>query len=319
MSRLDFKFRSVIGNFSLDASSEFNPGINFIWGRSGNGKTTLLNNLAGFLKPIQGEIKLSNRLIFSSYENINISPENRKVAYVQQDEVLFGNMNVLGNIEFGYNILSDSQKKITPSECLEIFDIKDLEKSYPDELSGGQKQKVSLARAVARNGDVLLLDEPINSLDFLSSKKIFQSLENITKDLDLCVLYITHSIDEIFKTKNEILFVDKGIANKKYLRNNLLDYWKDEILINTIEKDEYKDKYFLSDSSMISRNPFDHSDMGFYFSGQIKNIFSKSNYSMLEIKSDKDYFVTLDNKILNKLILKNNDKIYGFVYKNHIS
>ena len=319
MSRLDFKFRSVIGNFSLDASSEFNPGINFIWGRSGNGKTTLLNNLAGFLKPIQGEIKLSNRLIFSSYENINISPENRKVAYVQQDEVLFGNMNVLGNIEFGYNILSDTQKKITPSECLEIFDIKDLEKSYPDELSGGQKQKVSLARAVARNGDVLLLDEPINSLDFLSSKKIFQSLENITKDLDLCVLYITHSIDEIFKTKNEILFVDKGIANKKYLRNNLLDYWKDEILINTIEKDEYKDKYFLSDSSMISRNPFDHSDMGFYFSGQIKNIFSKSNYSMLEIKSDKDYFVTLDNKILNKLILKNNDKIYGFVYKNHIS
>ena len=319
MSRLDFKFRSVIGNFSLDASSEFNPGINFIWGRSGNGKTTLLNNLAGFLKPIQGEIKLSNRLIFSSYENINISPENRKVAYVQQDEVLFGNMNVLGNIEFGYNILTDSQKKITPSECLEIFDIKDLEKSYPDELSGGQKQKVSLARAVARNGDVLLLDEPINSLDFLSSKKIFQSLENITKDLDLCVLYITHSIDEIFKTKNEILFVDKGIANKKYLRNNLLDYWKDEILINTIEKDEYKDKYFLSDSSMISRNPFDHSDMGFYFSGQIKNIFSKSNYSMLEIKSDKDYFVTLDNKILNKLILKNNDKIYGFVYKNHIS
>ncbi|MQF84477.1 MAG: ATP-binding cassette domain-containing protein [SAR202 cluster bacterium] len=319
MSRLDFKFRSVIGNFSLDASSEFNPGINFIWGRSGNGKTTLLNNLAGFLKPIQGEIKLSNRIIFSSYENINISPENRKVAYVQQDEVLFGNMNVLGNIEFGYNILTDSQKKITPSECLEIFDIKDLEKSYPDELSGGQKQKVSLARAVARNGDVLLLDEPINSLDFLSSKKIFQSLENITKDLDLCVLYITHSIDEIFKTKNEILFVDKGIANKKYLRNNLLDYWKDEILINTIEKDEYKDKYFLSDSSMISRNPFDHSDMGFYFSGQIKNIFSKSNYSMLEIKSDKDYFVTLDNKILNKLILKNNDKIYGFVYKNHIS
>mgnify|MGYP001186518208 CR=1 FL=1 len=319
MSRLDFKFRSVIGNFSLDASSEFNPGINFIWGRSGNGKTTLLNNLAGFLKPIQGEIKLSNRIIFSSYENINISPENRKVAYVQQDEVLFGNMNVLGNIEFGYNILTDSQKKITPSECLEIFDIKDLEKSYPDELSGGQKQKVSLARAVARNGDVLLLDEPINSLDFLSSKKIFQSLENITKDLDLCVLYITHSIDEIFKSKNEILFVDKGIANKKYLRNNLLDYWKDEILINTIEKDEYKDKYFLSDSSMISRNPFDHSDMGFYFSGQIKNIFSKSNYSMLEIKSDKDYFVTLDNKILNKLILKNNDKIYGFVYKNHIS
>jgi len=318
MSRLDFTFKSKIGNFILNASSGFNEGINFIWGRSGNGKTTLLNNLAGFLKPIEGEIILSNKLIFSSDENVNISPEYRNIGYVQQDDVLFNNMNVLRNIEYGFNILDDNQKKITPSECLEIFDIKDLEKLFPYELSGGQKQRVSLARAIARNGELLLLDEPINSLDFLTSKKIFQSLERITKDLNLCVLYITHSIDEIFKTKNEILFVDKGIADKKYLRNNLLDYWEDELLVNTIEKAEYKDKYFLSDSIMISKVPFEHADMGFYFSGQIKNIFSKSNHSLLEIKSDKDYFVTLDNEILNKLILNNSDKVFGFVYKNHI-
>ena len=69
---------------------------------------------------------------------------------------------------------------------------------------------------------------------------------------------------------------------------------------------------------MISKKPFDHSDMGFYFSGEIINIYSKLNHSLLEIKSDKDYFVTLDNEILNKLILNNNDKVYGFIYKNHI-
>ena len=318
MSILDFKFTSKIGNFSLNASSEFNEGINFIWGRSGNGKTTLLNNLAGFLKPIQGEITLCDKLLFSTNQNINLSPENRNISYVQQDEVLFNNMNVLRNIEFGFNLLNDTQKKITPSECLEIFDIKELQKVFPDELSGGQKQKVSLARAIARNGDLLLLDEPINSLDFVTSKKIFQSLEKITKELGLCVLYITHSIDEIFKSKNEILFVDKGVADKKILRNKLLDYWEDELLVNTIEKIEYNDKYFLSDSIMISKKPFDHSDMGFYFSGEIINIYSKLNHSLLEIKSDKDYFVTLDNEILNKLILNNNDKVYGFIYKNHI-
>ena len=81
MSILDFKFTSKIGNFSLNASSEFNEGINFIWGRSGNGKTTLLNNLAGFLKPIQGEITISNKLVFSTNENINLSPENRNISY----------------------------------------------------------------------------------------------------------------------------------------------------------------------------------------------------------------------------------------------
>ena len=112
--------------------------------------------------------------------------------------------------------------------------------------------------------------------------------------------------------------MDKGVADKKFLRNKLLDYWQDELLVNTIEKIEYNDKYFLSDSIMISKKPFDHSDMGFYFSGQIKNIYSKLNHSLLEIKSDKDYFVTLDNEILNKLILNNNDKVYGFIYKNHI-
>ena len=73
MSILDFKFTSEIGNFSLNASSEFNAGINFIWGRSGNGKTTLLNNLAGFLKPIQGEITISNKRVISTNENINYS------------------------------------------------------------------------------------------------------------------------------------------------------------------------------------------------------------------------------------------------------
>jgi len=313
MSNINFKLESVIGEFKLKALSDFSDGVNFIWGRSGNGKTTLLNNLAGFINPISGEIKINDKLIFSSEENVNILPEKRKISYVQQEERLFPNMKVIENIEFGYKFLDKSQKKITPSDCLDLFDIKNLKNFYPNELSGGQKQKVALARALARNGEILMLDEPINSIDFISSKKIFSTIEDLSKDLNLCVLYITHSIDEIFRTNNKILFVNNGEAISKKTKNNILDFWDNENLINFIDD---KESYFLSESVMLSNKKFNHQDLGFYFSGTISNIVKNKNKSLLEIKSEKDYLVSLDNTIFNKLQLRNKDKVFCFVYKN---
>jgi len=316
MSDINFSLESVVGEFKLKALSNFSDGVNFIWGRSGNGKTTLLNNLAGFIKPIIGEIKINDKLIFSSDKNINLPPENRNISYVQQEEKLFPNMKVIENIEYGYKFLNNSQKKINPSDCLNLLDIKNLENFYPSQLSGGQKQKVALARALARNGQILMLDEPINSIDFISSKKIFRTIEDLSKDLSLCVLYITHSIDEILRTKNEILFVNKGQAISKKTKNNILDFWDNENLINFIDEKDYNENYFSSGSVMISKEKFNHQDLGFYFSGEISNIVNSKNKSLLEIKSEKDYWVSLDNTIFNKLQLNNKDKVFCFVYKN---
>jgi ABC-type molybdate transport system ATPase subunit len=318
MSNINFNLESTVGKFKLKAVSEFSQGVNFIWGRSGNGKTTLLNNLAGFINPNVGEIKINNLCIFSSKKKIDLPPEKRKISYVQQDEKLFPNMKVLENIEFAYKFLNNTQKKISPSDCIDLFDIKNLIDFYPTQLSGGQKQKVALARALARNGNVLMLDEPINSIDFTSSRKIFKTIEDLSKTLNLCVLYITHSIDEIFRTNNQILFVNNGLATEKQTKNNILNFWDDENLINFTDDKKYSEKYFSSESIMISKKNFDHQDLGFYFSGIINNIVKTKEKSLLEIKSEKDYLVSLDNAIFNKLQLKNKDKVFCFVYKNLI-
>lgn len=316
MSEINFNIKSNQGDFNLEAKSEFSQGINFIWGRSGNGKTTLLNNLAGFIDPSQGEIKINDNLIFSSKKNINIPSSQRDISYVQQEDKLFPTMNVIENVEFGYKFLENSKKQITPSDCLDLFEIKNIKNFYPDQLSGGQKQKVSLARALARNGKILMLDEPLNSVDFISSKKIFNSIQDFSDKLNLCVLYITHSIDEIFRTKKKILHVSNGFANEKKNKNDILGLWENENLINFIEQEGFSENYFSSESVMVSKTKFTHNDLGFYYTGLITDIVKNKNSTLLEIKSDKDYFVSLDNVIFNKLQLNKKDKVFCFVYKN---
>ncbi len=316
MNNIDFNIISNLGDFRLEAKSEFSQGVNFIWGRSGNGKSTLLNNLAGFITPDEGQIIINEKVYFSSNENINVPPNKRHISYVQQEEKLFPNFNVLENIEFGFKFLNNIQKKITPSEIIDLFEIRHLLDFYPTQLSGGQKQKVALARALARNGNVLMLDEPLNSIDFISSKKIFEIIENLSNEFKLCVLYITHSIDEISRTNKNILYVNNGYANEKKTKSSILEFWEDENLLNDIDNGKYFENYFSSKSVMVSKNKFSHNDLGFYFSGEIKGIIKNDKSTLIKIKSDKDYFVSLDNEIFSKLELNREDKVFCFVYKN---
>tara|TARA_Y100000768_G_scaffold370331_1_gene336063 strand:- start:2688 stop:3647 length:960 start_codon:yes stop_codon:yes gene_type:complete len=316
MSNINFNFISNIGDFTLKSNSNFSQGVNFIWGRSGNGKSTLLNNIAGFITPEEGEIIINEQIIYSSIKKINVPPNKRSISYVQQEDSLFPYMNVLDNVEFGYKFLDESQKKITPYDVIDIFEIRDLLSLYPSQLSGGQKQKVALARSLARNGQILLLDEPLNSIDFISSKKIYKAIEKLSEDLKLCVLYITHSIDEISRTNKEILYVNDGNANEKKTKDKLLRFWDDETFINEVHDGEFTEKSFSSKSVIISKESFTHNDIGFYFSGSIKSILKKSKSTLIKIESDKDYFISLDNDIFSKLELGVNDKAFCFVYKN---
>ena len=134
--------------------------------------STLLNSISGFIKNCEGFINVNDEMIFSSENKKSLPPERRKISYVQQNDLLFNNLTVYENLQFGYQFLNEKDKKITPNECASYFNIEELLNLYPNELSGGQKQRVSLARAFSRNAGVVLLDEPINSLDAFSRKDI---------------------------------------------------------------------------------------------------------------------------------------------------
>tara|TARA_B100001029_G_scaffold26259_1_gene18734 strand:- start:6343 stop:7305 length:963 start_codon:yes stop_codon:yes gene_type:complete len=319
MNNINFNFKTKLGSFTLAAESSFSQGINYIWGRSGSGKSTLLNSLAGFLDIDQGTISINEKFIYSSEKKLNLPPEKRKIAYVQQKDILFDNLNVKQNLEFGYKFLHHDEKKITPSESAKYFQIEELLNLYPYQLSGGQKQRVSLARAFSRNANIVLLDEPINSLDLLSRKDILGKIEKISKDLNLCLLFVTHYLEDIFETSNNILLVEQGIANKKNKTQNVFSHWKEEEVLNQIEdKGDYGSRFFSSNSVMISKTNFDSNNYGYHFSGIVEDIFTNHKMSLIKLDSRKKYFISIDNEILNSLNLSKGNNLHCFVYKNLI-
>ena len=164
-----------------------------------------------------------------------------------------------------------------------------------------------------------MLDEPINSLDAFSRKDILGKIEKITNELNLCLLFVTHYIEDIFEISNDILLVENGTANKKINKKDIFNHWEEEDVLNQIvDNAEFEGKFFNSNSVMISKKKFDHTNHGFYFSGIIDQIINNKNNSLLNIDCKKNYFISIDNKILNSLDLSKGSQVECFVYKNLI-
>ena len=317
---LKFNFTTHLNSFKLQAQSEFQNGINALWGKSGSGKTTFFNSLSGFLNTIEGEIIFNDKKFFFSEEKLNLSPENRNLAYVQQQNMLFNNMNVIENIEFGYKFSKQIVRQITPSDAISLFDLKEYELSSINQLSGGQLQRVALARAFASNSPLMLLDEPLNALDLGSRKTIMQTINDLNKSLENMIIMVTHSPLEVLNYADTILYVDNGKAEKKLSKSNLLNYLSDEEVINEIHQKSSKfyGNFFSSKNVILVRNSFDQISEGFDFSGNIKSIIKNDNNYLIEISSENKYFVNISIDLLSNLNLSLEDKIYCFVYENLI-
>ncbi len=191
---------------SFDADSEFAV----LFGCSGSGKTTALRCIAGLENPDAGTIRINDTLYFDSKKKINLPPQKRKIGYMFQENALFPHMNVRQNIEFGLKGLSSIEKNDQVNEMLGLVGIEELEFAYPDELSGGQKQKVALARALAPNPEVLLLDEPFSALDTVVRLKLRKELRTIQKKLGIPVIFITHDPVEAFTMADRMAVFDNG-------------------------------------------------------------------------------------------------------------
>jgi molybdate transport system ATP-binding protein len=180
-----------------------------LFGPSGSGKTSLLETIAGIRTPDEGEIRVGERLLFSSRDRVNVPARDRHIGYVPQDALLFPNMNVTGNIRYGHRD-TDPDGRATFDGLVEILELQPLLDRRVQALSGGEKQRVAIARALMTRPSILLLDEPLAAVDRARRDRILPYVLRIRTDLHVPLVYVTHDEDEIIAIADRVLYLDQG-------------------------------------------------------------------------------------------------------------
>jgi len=203
---IDVKLKKNLGAFSVDVEfSSGSTGITVLAGPSGSGKTTIINMISGLLTPDRGRIFIGDRLLFDSEKKINCPVEHRRCGYIFQDGRLFPHMNVRRNLLYGRH--SDHSRL---KETVGILGIEHLLERMPGKLSGGEKQRVAIGRALLMRPRILLMDEPLASLDPERKEELLSHIDIIPGQFGIPVFYVTHSIHEILRLSDKLIRVEKG-------------------------------------------------------------------------------------------------------------
>jgi molybdate transport system ATP-binding protein len=203
------RFSDGVNNFTLHVAFTIAPGITIIFGPSGAGKTTLLDCVAGLANPSSGTIAVGERILFDQAHGANVPVQNRNAGYVFQDLALFPHLTVEKNVEYGLAGPKQERRKKSAA-VLESFRIADLRDRKPKEISGGERQRAALARALVTDPCVLLLDEPMAALDAATKSKIIDDLRAWNALHNIPILYITHNREEVFALGDRVLVLENG-------------------------------------------------------------------------------------------------------------
>ncbi|MDR9467921.1 molybdenum ABC transporter ATP-binding protein [Marinospirillum sp.] len=207
MMLADFKLPR--DSFELDVHLQLpTQGITALFGRSGSGKTTLLRLLAGL------EVQPGSRLSFRGqvWQNPRtlVPTHKRPLSYVFQEASLFPHMRVRKNLEYGYRRIPDSERQLQPQQVIELLGLEDFLERYPDQLSGGQRQRVAIGRALLTSPQLLLMDEPMASLDVESKAEILPFLERLRDELEVPIIYVSHAIEEVTRLADHLVLLEAG-------------------------------------------------------------------------------------------------------------
>lgn len=201
----DCQFRLSLGKKMLDVSLVKSAPVVGIFGRSGAGKSSILHALAGIVTPTEGHIIIDGQVWFD--DQTNLSPQSRRVGLVFQDAQLFPHKSVMDNLLFGYNNITPSDRRFSPREIIELLKLDTLTHRPPKNLSGGEKQRVALGRALLYSPKLLLLDEPLSALDREHKDEILPFFEHIRDTLAIPMLYVSHDKSEIERLTDEVLYL----------------------------------------------------------------------------------------------------------------
>jgi molybdate transport system ATP-binding protein len=208
---LSVRFKKQRGDFNLDvAFSAPTPGLIALFGRSGCGKSTVVNLLAGLLTPDEGSVRLGNDVLHDSAARINVPAERRRIGYVFQDARLFPHLDVLGNLRYGEKRARVQPHAIRFDDIVDLLGLRALLKRRPHQLSGGERHRVALGRALLSQPRLLLLDEPLASLDLARREELLPYLESLRDRLAIPMVYVSHQFDEVLRLATHVVLMEAG-------------------------------------------------------------------------------------------------------------
>lgn len=207
---LSVRLRHRLGAFALDAAFEAPPGVTVLFGRSGSGKTTIVNAVAGLIRPDAGRVACGDRVLLDTDRGIGLRPHRRRIGYVFQEGRLFPHLTVRQNLAYGAWFAPKGAPREDMGRVVEILGIGDLLGRRPGALSGGEKQRVAIGRALLSAPRLILADEPLASLDEPRKAEILACFERLRDEVRVPMLYVSHSASEVARLATTVVALEAG-------------------------------------------------------------------------------------------------------------
>lgn len=196
--------------FTLDVNATLTQRVTALFGPSGAGKSTLLNVVAGIARPDSGRIAIDGVALFDAQHKIDVPTHQRQLGLVFQDHRLFPHLSVEKNLRYGAHRFDAETQQKSLDEIVSLLELSALLKQKPYQLSGGEKQRVALGRALMSQPRLLMLDEPLASLDKRLKGQILPYLKRVAEEVDVPMIYVSHSMDEIAQLTDHVLHIAHG-------------------------------------------------------------------------------------------------------------
>ncbi|MBV7476273.1 molybdenum ABC transporter ATP-binding protein [Pseudomonas sp. PDM31] len=210
---IDVRLKLDYSGFALEVDLQLpGRGVTALYGHSGSGKTTCLRCIAGLEQASQGFVQVNGEVWQDSARKIFVAPHKRALGYVFQEASLFPHLSVLANLEFGLKRIPRHQRRVDMAHATELLGISQLLDRHPQHLSGGERQRVGIARALLTSPQLLLMDEPLAALDARRKGEILPYLQRLHDELEIPVLYVSHSQDEVARLADHIVLLRDGKA-----------------------------------------------------------------------------------------------------------
>lgn len=223
--RLDH-VRLPLAGFTLEIDATFDRPVTGIFGPSGAGKTSLLDVIAGLRRPIAGRVQRDDTVLFDAGVSLSLPPRFRQIGYVPQDLALFPHLSVRANLLYGYRRQCVETPSFTLPHVIEVMEIATLLERNVTSLSGGEQQRVGFARAILSAPRLLLLDEPMSSLDSRLKTRLIPFLHRIRDEFRLPLVYVTHDASELIALCDEVFVLERGLLIERGAPDKVLQVGK---------------------------------------------------------------------------------------------